>query len=280
MGKSSKDKRDVYYRLAKEENLRARSAFKLMQIDEEFNIFDGVTHVVDLCAAPGSWTQVVRERIGSTGKIVAVDLYAMAPLEGVFQIQGDITNEETASEIIKYFQGNSAQLVLCDGAPDVTQLLDFDEYIQEQLLLAAFNITTSILNPGGTFVAKIFRGRDVPIVVSHLQAFFKDVVIAKPRTSRNSSIECFVLCRDYTPPQTFKPNMKKPLLSLEEYPIPGREVTFHICGSEFSYDPDTIYKLELKERNYEYQEPVQKPILPPYAISMELLQDGKINVGD
>ena len=98
MGRSSKDKRDVYYRLAKEGGWRARSAFKLLQIDEQFKLFENVNRVVDLCAAPGSWSQVlsrklIEERKESTDdvKIVAVDLQAMAPLPGVIQLQGDIT---------------------------------------------------------------------------------------------------------------------------------------------------------------------------------------------
>lgn len=103
MGRSSKDKRDVYYRLAKEGGWRARSAFKLLQLNDDFNLFSGVKRVVDLCAAPGSWSQVlsrklIEEREDDVGdvKIVAVDLQAMAPLSGVTQIQGDIT------KVIKY----------------------------------------------------------------------------------------------------------------------------------------------------------------------------------
>uniref|UniRef100_A0A3P9KF88 FtsJ RNA 2'-O-methyltransferase 1 n=1 Tax=Oryzias latipes TaxID=8090 RepID=A0A3P9KF88_ORYLA len=159
MGRSSKDKRDIYYRLAKEEGWRARSAFKLLQLDQEFHLFTGVSRAVDLCAAPGSWSQVLSRKLrGDEGakevKIVAVDLQAMAPLPGVTQIQGDITKVSTAQEIIRHFEGQAADLVVCDGAPDVTGLHDVDEYIQAQLLLAALNITTHVLKPGGTFVAK------------------------------------------------------------------------------------------------------------------------------
>lgn len=143
MGKTSKDKRDIYYRMAKEEGWRARSAFKLLHIDESFKILDGtygrvtvfgsfflirvfagVTHVVDLCAAPGSWSQVLSKRLYENQpnrddvKIIAVDLQAMAPLPGVRQIQGDITKISTAQEIIEYFDNEKAQLVICDGAPD------------------------------------------------------------------------------------------------------------------------------------------------------------------
>nr|KAJ3410788.1 putative tRNA (cytidine(32)/guanosine(34)-2'-O)-methyltransferase [Polyrhizophydium stewartii] len=135
------DERDIYYRLAKEQGWRARSAFKLLQVDEEFNIFEGVKRVVDLCAAPGSWSQVLSRKLGSDdpekqAKIVAVDLQAMAPLPGVHQIQGDITQQSTAELIISHFDGEQADLVVCDGAPDVTGLHDMDEYIQAQLLLA------------------------------------------------------------------------------------------------------------------------------------------------
>ena len=92
----------------------------------------------------------------------------------------------------RHFDGKPADLVVCDGAPDVTGLHDIDEYIQAQLLLAALNITTHVLKPGGTFVAKIFRGKDVTLLYSQLKLFFPRVTCAKPRSSRNSSIEAFV----------------------------------------------------------------------------------------
>ena len=102
MGRSSKDKRDVYYRTAKEEGWRARSAFKLLQLNEDFDLFSGVSRAVDLCAAPGSWSQVLSRKLVKEKdeqrqlvKIVAVDLQAMAPLPGVIQIQGDITKVYT-----------------------------------------------------------------------------------------------------------------------------------------------------------------------------------------
>lgn len=127
MGKTSKDKRDIYYRIAKEEGWRARSAFKLLQIDETFGIFKDVKRAVDLCAAPGSWSQVMsmklflNERDGEARekiKLIAVDLQPMSPLPGVVQLQGDITEMKTALEIISHFDGELAQLVVCDGAPD------------------------------------------------------------------------------------------------------------------------------------------------------------------
>ncbi|XP_063680040.1 tRNA (cytidine(32)/guanosine(34)-2'-O)-methyltransferase-like [Bolinopsis microptera] len=134
----------------------------------------------------------------------------MAPLPGVIQIQGDITKTSTAENIIRHFEGEEADLVVCDGAPDVTGLHDIDEFIQAQLLLAALNITTHVLKLGGTFVAKIFRGKDVALLFSQLRIFFEDVKCCKPRSSRNSSIEAFVVCRGYNPPEGYIPSMINP----------------------------------------------------------------------
>ncbi|XP_056454342.1 putative tRNA (cytidine(32)/guanosine(34)-2'-O)-methyltransferase [Gadus chalcogrammus] len=301
MGRSSKDKRDIYYRLAKEEGWRARSAFKLLQLDQEFNLFTGVRRAVDLCAAPGSWSQVLSRKLrasedkkGETRneevkeerneevkkeeerkeevKIVAVDLQAMAPLPGVTQIQGDITKVSTAQEIVRHFSGQPADLVVCDGAPDVTGLHDVDEYIQAQLLLAALNITTHVLKPGGTFVAKIFRGKDVTLLYSQLRVFFSQVTCAKPRSSRNSSIEAFVVCLNYSPPEGYVPNMSNPLLD-HSYDVdfnqlegPNRIIVpFLACGDLSAYDSDQTYPLQLDaSQEYRYTPPTQPPIEPPY----------------
>ncbi|MED6282154.1 putative tRNA (cytidine(32)/guanosine(34)-2'-O)-methyltransferase, partial [Characodon lateralis] len=290
MGRSSKDKRDIYYRLAKEEGWRARSAFKLLQLDHEFNLFSDVNRAVDLCAAPGSWSQVLSRKLrgreekgekanrGEEVKIVAVDLQAMAPLPGVTQIQGDITKVSTAQEIIRHFEGQPADLVVCDGAPDVTGLHDVDEYIQAQLLLAALNITTHVLKPGGTFVAKIFRGKDVTLLYSQLKIFFSSVTCSKPRSSRNSSIEAFVVCENYSPPEGYVPNMSNPLLD-HSYDVdfnqlegPNRVIVpFLACGDLSAFDSDRTYPLQLDTgKEYQYIPPTQPPIRPPYEQACHL----------
>lgn len=289
--KTSKDKRDIYYRRAKEEGWRARSAFKLLQIDNECHILDGVNKAVDLCAAPGSWSQVLSRRLNEnykkaleTGnaippKIVAVDLQAMAPLEGVIQIQGDITNIDTAKQIISHFDNEQADLVVCDGAPDVTGLHDMDIYIQSQLLLAALNITTHILKQGGTFVAKIFRAKDVTLLYAQLKIFFPYVYCTKPSSSRNSSIEAFVVCKDYSPPEGYKPHMMNPLLTHK--PCDFNDLTginrvivpFVVCGDLSQPDSDTCYPLDFEGKTYTYHEPVQTPISPPYKEALSLMED-------
>nr|VDD34868.1 unnamed protein product [Brassica oleracea] len=207
MGKASRDKRDIYYRKAKEEGWRARSAFKLLQIDEAFNIFQGVKRVVDshcpsshdsdfLCLASlSTYRQLylpakssAESKEGDVPLIVAIDLQPMSPIEGVIQVQGDITNARTAQLVIRHFDGSKADLVVCDGAPDVTGLHDMDEFVQSQLILAGLTIVTHVLREGGKFIAKIFRGKDTSLLYSQLKLFFPTVTFAKPKSSRNSSI--------------------------------------------------------------------------------------------
>lgn len=278
MGKSSKDKRDIYYRLAKEEGWRARSAYKLLQLDEQYDLLSSVTpcgqrarvkRVVDLCAAPGSWSQVLSRRLAPVGGdavppvIVAVDLQLMAPLDGVIQLQGDITRRETAEEIIRLFKGELADLVVCDGAPDVTGLHDLDEYMQAQLLLSALGISLKVLAAGGTFVAKIFRGADVDLLYGQLSLFFEDVQCCKPRASRNSSIEAFVVARGLRATAATRGiDFDSPLEG--ELPLVKFVATGSIAGS--TPDSDKTYPLP---EGYEWQEPIQPPTIPPYREALE-----------
>mmetsp|Transcript_28943 Transcript_28943/g.58266 ORF Transcript_28943/g.58266 Transcript_28943/m.58266 type:complete len:372 (-) Transcript_28943:130-1245(-) len=278
MGRASKDKRDIYYRKAKEEGWRARSAFKLLQIDEQFDIFSGVRRAVDLCAAPGSWSQVLsRKLLGNASaaertdvRIVAVDLQEMAPIEGVNIIAGDITSQATVDEVLDLFREGQteryADLVVCDGAPDVTGMHDLDEYIQAQLLLSALSITSQLLVEGGTFVAKIFRGRDSPLLYSQLKIFFPEVCVAKPKSSRNSSVEAFVVARGFRLPPGFARGVLH-RVSTDDYATQssgdGPErliVPFVACGDLSGYDADATYPLDAEgEPAYVYHEPTQKP---------------------
>ena len=206
--------------------------------------------------------------------IVAVDLQPMAPVEGIFQIQGDITSAATAAAVISAMSrgagggggeggggeqgdgksggenhdaGNNnnnsgtkpssppsppsspsspasssqqrAQLVVCDGAPDVTGLHDMDEFMQSQLVVAALTVATELLEDGGTLVAKVFRGREAPALLAQLEPFFRGrplgrsssygggVFLAKPRASRNASVEAFVVCRGYGAPRGLVPRL-------------------------------------------------------------------------
>ena len=247
--------------------------------------FVGVSRAVDLCAAPGSWSQVLSRKLyknengtNEDVKIVAVDLQEMAPIDGVIQLQGDITSKWTSDEIIRHFEGKKAQLVICDGAPDVTGLHDMDVYVQSQLLLSALSITTRVLDEGGIFIAKIFRGRDVTLLYAQLRVFFNEVSCCKPKSSRNSSMEAFVVCRGYHAPEGFDANrFAQSLAGVYSEDCPERTeverqvVPFLACGDLSGFDSDRSYPLVGEgEQEYTYHEPVQKPIHPPYLEYLEL----------
>ncbi|KAK4195198.1 FtsJ-like methyltransferase-domain-containing protein [Triangularia verruculosa] len=371
MGKSSKDKRDAYYRLAKEQGWRARSAFKLLQLDEEFNLFEDVTRVVDLCAAPGSWSQVLsrvlikNEQFGRCAwedreakfrqrmlnvipsepttqeesqqqeqkdaemgnipeesgdrpdvKIVSIDLQPISPLPGVITLRADITHPATVPLLLKALDpcydpetstSQQAQhpvdLVISDGAPDVTGLHDLDIYVQSQLLFAALNLALCVLKPGGKFVAKIFRGRNVDLLYAQLKVFFEKVYVAKPRSSRASSVEAFIVCINFQPPEGFKASLEEPLgvgsrlselqeqqqdpISQAEPPKAGDDgiteviledvsgsdnknrwiAPFIACGDLSAFDSDASYKLAADHVSLP---PVQPPTAPPYKRAIEL----------
>ena len=219
--------------------------------------------------------------------IIAVDLMEMAPLEGVVQLKGDITAKTTADEIIAQFQGEKAHVVVSDGAPDVLGLHDLDEYLQAQLVLAGLNISLHILEQGGAFVAKIFRGKEVSLLYAQLKRFFEKVTCAKPKASRNSSFESFVVCENFRLPAGFVPDMERNLLDLQ-YAMAEteqefnsgvnleraicEEVYFQGCGDVFGYDADQSYPLDeaASGGDYVHQEPLQKPINPPYANALRL----------
>eukprot|EP00759_Apiculatamorpha_spiralis_P012894 PhF_6_TR19744/c0_g1_i1/m.28810/K14864/FTSJ1, TRM7; tRNA (cytidine32/guanosine34-2'-O)-methyltransferase len=254
MGKASKDKRDVYYRRAKEEGYRARSAYKLLQVLDQAPLLDGVQNAVDLCAAPGSWSQVLAARLPQgTSTIVSVDLQEMAPIPGVICIQGDITRQDTAQEIVRHFQGGKADIVVCDGAPDVTGLHELDEYLQHELLFAAANISTCLLRPGGSFIAKMFRGKSTPLLTSKLRTFFRHVVVMKPRASRTSSMESFVVGMGFDLPSNYSPTVN--VAELQSQPLPF--IPYIVCGDMSSYDADMSYAAD---------GPSLDPVAPPIPL--------------
>lgn len=247
MGVQSKDRRDYYYFQAKALGYRARSAFKLLDINSSFEIFEGAEKIVDLCAAPGSWSQVLAEH--TRAKIIAVDVQDIAGIEGVVTLKSDITSEECLRSILEIFGGAKADLIVCDGAPDVTGFHDLDEFLQLDLLKSALHICTRLLKPGRTFVGKCFRGEYSGYIVSHFLKFFDCVDLVKPRASRNMSIECFLVCTG------FRNSDASPFeIDVSCEPV---NVSVEACGG--GPDPDLC-----NEMASEVLQPVSKPIDPPY----------------
>ncbi|PIO73140.1 ribosomal RNA large subunit methyltransferase J [Teladorsagia circumcincta] len=230
---------------------------------------------------------------GDDVKIVAVDLQPMSPIAGVTQIQGDITDNYTAKRIIDVF-GTLADLVVCDGAPDVTGLHSLDEYMQAQLVLSALNITTHVLKLGGSFVAKIFRARNATLLYAQLKIFFKEVYCAKPKSSRQSSCEAFVVCRGYSPPEGYKPTLENPMFA-PNYDEAVNQLTginrvvvpFVACGDLCGFDSDGSYPLNLPTipsgplgSEYVFRDVVQPPTEPSYKESVMMKKLDRLVVAE
>lgn len=237
--------------------------------------------MIDLCAAPGGWSQVISECLQDKGHIVAVDVVEMADIENVVQIQGDITAQTTVDKVLKAFTGKKAELIVSDGAPDVLGLHDMDEFLQAQLVLAALNISLHLLANGGTFVAKIFRGKQVSLLYAALSRFFKTVTCAKPQACRNSSVEAFVVCTGFELPKDFtlrKMDGNNPFVDGVYDEVhhsiigPGSfTVPFVACYSQEDYDADMSYPIwsAVDGTEYVHRAPLQLPINPPYAKAVQ-----------
>jgi len=135
---------------------------------------------------------------------VAVDLQEMAPIAGVHLLQGDITTRATAERIVSFFARRAADLVVCDGAPDVTGLHDVDEHAHSGLLAAAVHIATAVLRDGGSFVAKVFAGVNADLLQAQLRTLFARVTLRKPQSSRAHSFEAFIVCEGFAPPRAWR----------------------------------------------------------------------------
>jgi len=280
----------------------------------EFNLFENVTRVVDLCAAPGSWSQVLSrvlikgESFGRCAwqdreaklrqqmlnvfgpdsneetsqaqeeqlegkdsqprrnvKIVSIDLQPISPLPGIITLRADITHPATVPLLLKALDpeydpstmsqqaSHRVDLVISDGAPDVTGLHDLDIYVQSQLLFAALNLALCVLKPGGKFVAKIFRGRNVDLLYAQLKIFFEKVYVAKPRSSRASSVEAFIVCINFQPPEGFQASLEEPLGVGNRLPemLQDRQSVLSAPSdpekAEDEADEDGIYDLEVQD---------------------------------
>jgi tRNA (cytidine32/guanosine34-2'-O)-methyltransferase len=207
----SYSKRDVYYRRAKEEGFRARSVYKLKEINDNYKILDGAKKIIDLCAAPGSWSQMLRilTKNESEAKIVSVDIQDIVPIEGVNIVKGDITKQETIKKILSHFNDETVDVVIFDGAPDVTGLIEIDMYMQVQLIIFSLVICLKVLKPKGKFVAKIFKedgkkmtnqgmpGLKSDFYYEKVKLLFENVYFFKPASSRNTSHETYIICEEF-----------------------------------------------------------------------------------
>ena len=189
----NKQRRDIYVRQSKVDGYRARSAYKLIEIDEKFKIFKGGLSVIDIGAAPGSWSQYLSKKI-KKGKIISIDLLQFEPIKNTHQIIGDFTEEKYKTKIKNYFN-NKIDVVVSDMAVNTTGNKNLDAIVTGELCMEAMNFAESILSPKGIFVSKIFMGSSFSEVVAAAKKLFKEVRLYKPLSSRKDSKENFIICK-------------------------------------------------------------------------------------
>ena len=190
----NKQRRDTYVRQSKVDGYRARSAYKLIEINEKFKIFKGGMCILDIGAAPGSWSQHVSKTV-KNGKIISVDLKKMEKIENTIQIKGDFTTQETQDDIKKHLD-KGFDVVMSDMAVNTTGIKNIDSIQTGELCKEAMIFSKDVISNNGFFISKIFMGGTFNEIVALGKKIFKEVKVFKPKSSRKDSKESFIICKN------------------------------------------------------------------------------------
>jgi len=189
-----KQKRDIYIKKSKLEGYRSRAVYKLQEINDKFNIIKNNISVVDLGAAPGSWSQYILRNFNNL-KVISIDLKEIEPITNLFHIKGDFTEEQQQMKIEDYF-GKKIDLIISDMAVNTTGNKSVDSLVTGELCIEAMNFSIKLLDQKGSFISKLFMGSSFNEIVALGKKSFKDVDIYKPPSSRKDSKESFIICRN------------------------------------------------------------------------------------
>tara|TARA_B100001057_G_scaffold298251_1_gene298466 strand:- start:66 stop:677 length:612 start_codon:yes stop_codon:yes gene_type:complete len=188
-----KQRKDTYVRQSKIDGYRARSVYKLIEINEKFRIFKGDMTVIDIGAAPGSWSQYASKVI-KNGKIISIDLKKMEKINNTIQIKGDFTDSDTQT-LIKSYINKKIDVVMSDMAVNTTGIKNIDAIQTGELSKEAMIFSKEVISEKGFFISKIFMGRTFNEIVALGKKIFKEVKVFKPKSSRKESKESFIICK-------------------------------------------------------------------------------------
>ena len=189
----NKQRRDIYVRQSKVEGYRSRAVYKLQEIDQKFKIFKNGISVIDLGAAPGSWSQYISKNIKS-GKVASIDLLDFDKIENIHQIKGNFVNDVYKKKIMDYF-GKKVDVVISDMAVNTTGNKNLDSISTGELCMEAMKFSKETLKNDGKFISKIFMGSTFNEIISEAKKIFKENKVFKPLASRKDSKESFIICK-------------------------------------------------------------------------------------
>ena len=189
----NKQRRDIYVRKSQVDGYRARSVYKLIEINEKFKIFKNGISIIDLGAAPGSWSQYTAKTVKNR-RLISIDLKEMEEIKNCIQIKGDFTEKKNQDKIKGFFR-SKVDVVLSDMAVNTTGIKDIDAIYTGELCKEAMLFSKNILVKEGRFVAKVFLGTSFNEIVAEAKTIFKEVKVFKPKSSRKESKESFIICK-------------------------------------------------------------------------------------
>lgn len=188
---------DPYVKKAQADGYRSRASYKLLEINEKDKLFRTGSVVMDLGSAPGGWSQIVAPVVGEHGRVIASDILPMDSIIGVDFIQGDFTDEAVYDQILQVLGEDRVDVVISDMAPNLSGVNTTDQYASMYLVELALDMARNVLQPGGSFCAKVFQGVGYDDYVKDMRTSFKKVVVRKPAASRPRSREVYLVASGF-----------------------------------------------------------------------------------
>ncbi len=188
---------DPYVKQSQKDGYRSRASYKLIELDDKDRLIQPASVVVDLGAAPGGWSQVVAQRVGKKGFVLASDILPMDGLADVEFVQGDFTEESVLQQLLEKLGERRADLVISDMAPNMSGMVDIDQPKSMYLVELALDMAQIVLKPGGAFVAKVFQGEGFDELLKATRGAFSKVLTRKPGSSRPRSREMYLVAKGF-----------------------------------------------------------------------------------